>query len=104
MNPQVTFDQNHIADFCQRWKVTELALFGSILLQDFGPDSDVDVLISFDPTADWNLWNLVEMKSELEEIFERQVDLVTRRAIERSENRIRRDAILQSAVTVYGSR
>jgi predicted nucleotidyltransferase len=84
--------------------VTELALFGSILRDDFRPDSDVDVLVSFAPDAHWSLLDLVEMENELRRIFGRDVDLVERRAIEKSENYIRRKSILQNARVIYAAR
>lgn len=96
-------DQARIASFCSKWAITELSLFGSILRDDFGPDSDVDVLISFNPDAAWTLFDLVDMKEELEEIFERQVDLLTRAGIESSRNYIRREAILSNAEVAYAT-
>jgi predicted nucleotidyltransferase len=93
-----------LTGFCRRWKVTELALFGSILRDDFRPDSDVDVLVSFAPDAHWSLLDLVEMENELRRIFGRDVDLVERRAIEKSENYIRRKSILQNARVIYAAR
>jgi predicted nucleotidyltransferase len=95
--------QDEIADFCQRWQVTELALFGSALRDDFGPDSDVDVLVSFAPDAHWGLFALVQMQDELEAILGREVDLVSRRAVEQSENYIRRKAILRGLEVVYAA-
>lgn len=89
-----------LAAFRRRWKVTEFALFGSALRDDFRPESDVDVLVSFDPTAQHTLFDLVRMEQELREIFGRDVDLVTRRAIERGRNPMRRDAILGSLAHV----
>jgi uncharacterized protein len=93
--------QEELAAFCRRWKVRELALFGSILRDDFGPDSDVDLLVSFDPAADWSLLDHVRMEKELEALLGREVDLVSRRAVEKSENWIRRKEILDTAETVY---
>lgn len=89
--------------FCRRWKVTELALFGSALRDDFGPESDVDFLVSFAPDADWSLLDHVGMEQELSEIVGRKVDVATRRAVERSENWIRREAILGSAREIYAA-
>jgi predicted nucleotidyltransferase len=97
--PQVPKEK--IADFCRRWKIAELALFGSALRDDFRPDSDVDVLVSFAKDAHWNLFDLVEMREELQSIFGREVDLVSRQGIERSPNYVRRQAILSSAEAVY---
>lgn len=93
-----------IRDFGLRWKVAELSLFGSILREDFRPSSDIDVLVSFEPAARWSLMDLVEMQEELEKILGRKVDLVERRAIERSENYIRRQHILASAEPIYVAR
>jgi len=61
---KIDIPTDEIADFCRRWKVTELALFGSVLRGDFSPDSDVDVLVSFAPDAHWSLLDLVRMQDE----------------------------------------
>jgi uncharacterized protein len=95
---RLTIDRQRLAAFCRHWSVTELALFGSVLRDDFRPDSDVDVLVAFVPTARRGLFDLVEMEDELAGLFRRRVDLVTRRAVEESDNWIRRRAILDSAV------
>jgi len=100
----IAIPQDEIADFCRRWRVTELALFGSILRQDFGPGSDVDVLVSFAPDARWSLFDLVRMEDELRVILGREVDLVERVAVEQSENYIRRKSILSNLEVVYAAR
>ena len=92
-----------ISDFCDRWQVRELALFGSVLRDDFRPDSDIDLLIAFSPQADWGLLDHVRMQRELMDIFGRKVDLVSKRAIERSQNWIRRPEILDTAQIIYAS-
>ncbi len=92
-----------IAGFCQRWKITEFALFGSVLREDFSPESDIDVLVTFSSDARWTLLDHVEMQDELKTIFGRKVDLVSRRGIERSRNHIRRKEILESAEVVYAA-
>ena len=74
--------------------MTEFAFFGSVLRDDFGPDSDVDVLVSFAPAARHGLFDLVRMEDELRATFGRDVDLVTRRAVERSTNAWRRQSVL----------
>lgn len=99
----INLDREKIADFCRRWSITELALFGSVLRDDFRPDSDVDVLVTFDPEAHTTLFDHVEMQEELEGILGRRVDLVSKRGIERSTNYIRRKAILQSAEVFYAA-
>ena len=84
-----------------RWKVAEFSLFGSALREDFGPTSDVDVLVAFEPEARWTLVDLDRMEEELASLFGRPVDLVERRAVEQSDNYIRRRHILSSAEAVY---
>ena len=100
-NIEIPIDK--IADFCQRWKIIEFAFFGSVLRDDFPPDSDIDVLVKFAPDARWTLFNHVDMQDELEAIFGRKVDLVSKRGIERSRNYIRRKAILNSAKVIYAA-
>lgn len=90
-----------IIRFCQRWKVRELALFGSALRADFKPESDVDVLVSFDGSANWGLFDHVQMRLDLESIFKRKVDLVTRRALEQSQNGLLRERILNTAKVIF---
>ena len=101
IQPRIPISRDQIGQFCARWGITELALFGSVLREDFADDSDVDVLVSFSDDADWGLLDLVRMEEELEELFGRSVDLVTRSSIERSENWIRREAILSSAEPIH---
>ena len=98
---KIEIPQDEIADFCRRWKITELALFGSVLRADFGPESDVDVLVQFAPDHRWSLLDHVEMQEELKEILGRDVDLVNRQAIEQSHNHIRRKEILESAEVIH---
>ncbi len=93
---------SQIAELCQRWKVSELALFGSALHGELRPDSDLDILVTFAPNADWSLLDHLRMQDELGELFDRRVDLVSRRAIERSNNWLRRKAILESTEVIYG--
>ena len=93
--------QDAIEAFCQRWKITELSLFGSILRDDFRPDSDVDVLVRFAPESRWSLLDLARMQRELEALLNRNVDLVTRSSVENSHNWIRREAILSTAQPIF---
>jgi len=93
-----------VADFCRRWRIRELALFGSVLRDDFDRDSDLDVLVTFAPDAEWGLLEHVQMEQELEVLLGRKVDLLSRRAVERSQNWIRRQSILDSAEVVYAAR
>jgi predicted nucleotidyltransferase len=96
--------QGQIEEFCRRHRIHELALFGSVLREDFRPDSDVDVLVEFEPEVHHGLFALVRMQSELEEILGRRVDVIEKLAIEKSRNYIRRKTILSSVETIYASR
>jgi hypothetical protein len=98
---RLEFSQDKIADYCRRWKITEFALFGSALKDDFSPESDIDVLVTFDKDAHWTLFDMVDMREELRNIFGRDVDLVSRRGIESSQNYLRRKAILSSTKVIY---
>jgi len=101
---KIPIDYEEIVEFCQRWKITELALFGSVLRDDFQPESsDVDVLVSFSQDAHWTLFDLVDIEEDLQSVFQRKVDLVSRRGIERSQNHLRRQAILNSAQVIYAA-
>ena len=92
---------NSIVAFCQRWKIVQLQLFGSILRDDLGPHSDVDFLVTFAHDARWSLLDLVKAEEELSAIVVRPVDLVEREPIKQSRNWIRRRAILDSARSIY---
>jgi len=101
-NLRIQIPEEKIKEFCQRWKITEFSLFGSVLRDDFRPDSDVDVLVTFSPDAHWRYYHILDMKDELKEIFGREVDVVEKRLVEKSENYLRRKHILSNLETVYG--
>ena len=103
MTARIEIPSGRIAAFCERWQIAELALFGSVLRDDFGPDSDIDVLVGFAKEVRHSLLDMVDMEVELQAIFGRRVDLVERAGIERSKNYIRRKAILQSAETIHAA-
>jgi len=98
--PRINIPKAKIEDFCRRWKIKEFALFGSVLREDFRPDSDVDVLVSFAPDGGITFDNRVEMLDELAEIFGREVDLVEKGAIR---NPCRRHEILTTKEVVYAA-
>lgn len=100
---QIVVDTEKIAAFCRQHRIRRLALFGSVLRPDFRPDSDVDVLVEFEPDAQHTLFDLVRMQEELKRIIGRDVDLVSRRGIEASRNYLRKQAILNAAEVVYGT-
>jgi len=97
----ISIPDKEISEFCHRWKVTEFSLFGSVLSKDFHPGSDVDVLVTFSPDAKVSLFDLVEMKTELESLFKREVDLVEKQAVLESPNYIRRKSILANTRVIY---
>ncbi|MFE4108358.1 nucleotidyltransferase family protein [Almyronema epifaneia] len=101
-----------IAEFCHKWQVTEFALFGSVLRDDFRPDSDIDVMVQFHPDAHPTFRTLDQMEAELKTIFGgaslgdspyRDIDLITRQGIETSRNYLRRHEILSSAQVIHAT-
>jgi predicted nucleotidyltransferase len=96
----VAIDHERIAELCRRWKVVELAFFGSVLRDDFRPDSDIDVLVTFEQEAPWSLWDLSSMREELAEILGREVDLVEAKGLR---NPFRRQAILTGKRVIYAA-
>jgi predicted nucleotidyltransferase len=96
----IEIDRTGIAAFCRKWRITEFALFGSVLRSDFGPQSDIDVLVTFDDQAPWSLWDLVAMRDELRQMFHRKVDLVEKRAIK---NPFRRRSILSGYEVIHAA-
>lgn len=100
----ISIDDNKLSSFCQKWKVTEMSLFGSVAQGHARPNSDVDILISFTPDAGWSLLDHVAMQEEMSTLLQRNVDLVTRRSIERSTNEIRKRSILENTVPLYVTR
>jgi len=99
----IDLDRREIAAFCERWKIEELSIFGSALGDDFGPESDVDVLVDFMSGARWTLLDLSSMREELKKILGREVDLITRRGLDQSENYLRRKSILANAQVIYAA-
>jgi len=91
----------NIKQFCKKWNIKELSLFGSSITNRFNNDSDIDILISFGKNSHYGLFELVEMKNELENILGRQVDLVTRKSVERNSNYIRSKSILSNLKLLY---
>lgn len=98
MKAKINIDYEAITAFCIKWKIIEFALFGSVLRDDFAPHSDIDVLVSFDSTAHWSLFDLVEMREELKEFFDREVDLVEKDGLR---NPFRRHEILTTRQIIY---
>lgn len=93
--------EKKISAFCKHWKITEFAIFGSALGDEFHADSDVDVLVSFAPDATITLFDMVQMQDELEKIFGRDVDLISKRGVEQSRNYLRKKNILENAQVIH---
>ena len=100
INNGVSISKVKIGEFCQRWSVVEFSLFGSVLREDFRPESDVDVLVTFAPGARVSLFDMVNMQMELKAMFDREVDLVEKDSLR---NPYRRREILQTAQRIYAS-
>ena len=99
-NPAIRLPTRKIYAFCRRWQVAELALFGSVLTAEFNTDSDIDVLVTFAEGEQWSLFDLLHMQEQLEEIFQRPVDLVERDAIR---NPFRQRAISKNMQVIYAA-
>lgn len=100
MNSQVKLDRDALAAFCRKWRIRELSLFGSALREDFGPESDLDFLVSFEPGAAVDLFDLVDMKEDLEAQYGRPVDLVEKEALR---NPWRKREILKTREVIYAA-
>ena len=100
MRLPISLDQEKITAFCRRRQISEFSLFGSVLREDFGPESDVDVLISFEPDIPWSLFDWIDMVEELQAILGREVDVVEKSGLR---NPFRRQAILTNRRVIYTS-
>ena len=98
--PQIEVPMDKIKDFCGKWKIKEFSFFGSVLRQDFHSDSDIDVLVSFEETVSWSLYDIVAMKDELQAIFGRDVDIVEKGAVR---NPFRRHSIMTRREILYAA-
>jgi predicted nucleotidyltransferase len=96
--------QQKLEEICTHWKITELALFGSILRLDFTEKSDIDILVTFADEARWGLIDFMRLNQQLETEFKRSVDLMTKQSIEKSKNWLRKREILQTAEVIYATR
>ncbi len=101
---RISVSKSQLAEFCKRWQIEEFAFFGSVLRDDFNPESDLDVLVAFTPEANWSLLDHLRMEQELSNLLNRKIDLFTKRAVEQSHNWMRREEILGTAEVVYGTR
>lgn len=100
MVAQIEIPVQRIEGFCCRWRIAELSLFGSVLRDDFGPDSDVDVLVAFAPDVHYSLFDIVQMRDELTDLLEREVDFVQEKGLK---NPFRRREILRTREVIYAA-
>lgn len=100
MSPRIAIDQDQIEEFCRRWKIAELSLFGSVLRDDFRPDSDVDVLVMFSRESPRTLDDFDRMERELQALFGHKVDLVQKDLLR---NPFRRHHILTHRQILYAA-
>jgi predicted nucleotidyltransferase len=94
---QIGIPEAAIADFCQRYHVRKLSLFGSVLRENFRPDSDVDVLIEFEPGTTVDFFKFIDMQDELSDLLGYEVDLNTPKFL----SRYFRDQVMANARVLY---
>ena len=100
---RIDLPREQIAEFCQRWGITEFAFFGSVLRDDFGPESDVDVLVRLTPNSGLTLLDVAQMERQLTELLGRNAHLATWNGVEQSGDEILKESILDAAETVYAA-
>jgi len=100
---RIDLPREQIVEFCQRWGITEFAFFGSVLHDDFGPESDIDVLVRLTPNSGLTLLDVAQMERQLAELLGRNVHLVTWNGVEQSADEILKESILGAAETVYAA-
>lgn len=101
-NLPIEISFHKVRDFCHKWKIKEFALFGSVLRDDFNPiESDIDILVSFINSKSISLFDMIEMKEELEILYQRKVDLINKESIEKSKNPYRKKEILENYKVIY---
>ncbi len=99
----INIHEEQLKEICKKYLIEELAIFDSALREDFNDSSDVDLLYTFQDTASHSLFDVVKIKEEFEKLFGRSVDLISRRAIERSRNEFRKKAILTNTKIIYAA-
>jgi hypothetical protein len=101
LSQRLNVSEDDIKAVCQRWKIEEMAFFGSVLREDFDKDSDVDVLVVFQEKHGWSLFDLMDLQAELENLFKRPVDILQKKELI---NPHRRQEILKTHQLVYGTK
>jgi uncharacterized protein len=95
----IDLESPDIRDLCAKWKIKRLAVFGSVLRDDFRPDSDIDLLVEFEPDTEWGLFDLIKAEEDFARLFQRRVDFVPRDRLKW----VIRDRVLESAVLIYAA-
>jgi len=98
---KIQISEDQLSSICNKYLIKELSIFGSALRKDFDEDSDIDLLIEFKPEAAVSLFDLIDVKEDFEKLFGREIDIVSKNAIKRSNNYIRKKAILENYNTIY---
>jgi predicted nucleotidyltransferase len=101
MLSDMNIDFSQIKILCEKFQIIELSFFGSVLHEHFGPESDIDIILEFNKQANISLFDLGDIKNQLETMFGRPVDIVTKRSIEMSGNQLRKEEILGQAKVIY---
>ncbi len=99
----IKIGEDRLNEICKRYFINELAIFGSVLREDFNEDSDIDLLVEFKPGSEISLFDIVDLKEEFEKLFGREVDIVPKNAVKRSRNYLRKEAILQNYKVIYAT-
>jgi uncharacterized protein len=100
IQPPVQIPPDMVEAFCKKWKIKEFSFFGSVLRDDFRPDSDIDVLVEFAADHPWSLYDVIDMEDELRSLLGREVDLVMKGSLR---NPIRRREILRTRKVLYAA-
>ena len=104
LGQHINIHLDRLIEICQQWQILELALFGSVLRDDFNSQSDIDILVSFDNSAKITFFDLDTIESQFSKLFDRPVDLVTKSSVEQSHNWIRKKNILSNSKIIYEQR
>lgn len=99
----IEINDQRLNEICSNYAIKELALFGSALRSDFRSESDIDLLVEFKPDSGISLFDIVDLKNEFEMLFGREVDIVSKNAIKKSRNHLKRKGILENYKIIYAS-
>lgn len=102
LQKNINLKEDDIRSFCQKWSIKDFYFFGSVVTENFSKEkSDIDIMVDFKENTDWSLFDHFHMVEELEAVFKRKVDLLTKRAVEKSKNPYRKKNILDGVLLAY---